>query len=52
MSLEIHLLTNDNILQRIDIDDYDGTNPSSKVNSLQKVLKDLNVTIDWTKPGY
>ena len=28
---------------------YDGTNPTSQVNSLQKVLEGLGVTIDWTK---
>ena len=31
---------------------YDGTNPTSKANSLQKVLENLGVTIDWTKLDY
>ena len=31
---------------------YNGTNPTTKVNSLQKVLESIGVTIDWTVLGY
>lgn len=40
---------NDNIPHRSGVGDYDGTNPTTLANSLQKALDWLGVTIDWIK---